>query len=248
MIFNFLGVSVFYEVFNPCATGEPVVFLHGWGGSTKSFEFFAKNMGSARPFVLLDFPPFGASSAILNDWTVPIYAQMVSALLFSLKIEKYSIVAHSFGGRVALNLASNEAKNVSKMVLTGCAGLKRWSIKSLLKIRLYKLLKLFVRLRLLSAKAIKNFGSQDYKSLSESMKKTFVNVVNYNSKQDIKKVTCPTLLFWGTKDNATPFCFTKYFKKHIKDCEIIKTNGTHFAYIENAQMFLAVLQNFFNTD
>ena len=88
-------------------------------------------------------------------------------------------------------------------------------------------------------------GSEDYKKLNDTMKKTFVNIVNFDQRREIKRIVCPTLLFWGENDLQTPFYFTKYFKKHIKDCEVIKTKGSHFAYIENANLFLKILKEFF---
>jgi len=246
--FFFEEISVHYEVLNEDASGEPIVFLHGWEGSGKSFEFFAENLSLTRPFVLLDFPPFGESSMLSTPWTVQKYAQMVICLLQSLGHSKFSIVAHSFGGRVALNLASNEGKIVSKMVLTGCAGIKKRSFEKWCKVKFFKFLKFLAKLKLFKKSSLKKMGSEDYKKLNDTMKKTFVNIVTYDQKAEIKKVTCPTLLFWGENDTQTPFYFTKYFKKHIKDCEVVKTNGTHFAYIESASLFLKILQDFFSQD
>ncbi len=246
MKFNFEGVSVNFKVLNKNAAGEAVIFLHGWGGSGKSFEFFAKNLSAKRPFVLVDFPPFGASSSPNAPWTIAHYSRLIARLMQHLKFQKFSIVAHSFGGRVALNLAKNGAKTVDKMVLTGCAGIKKRSLKRWLKIRFFKFLKFLSHCRLYPASFLEKKGSPDYRKLSNVMKKTFVNIVTYDSRSDIKTITCPVLLFWGRRDKETPFRFTKFFKKHIKDCEVIKTNGTHFAYIESAQLFLRVLEEFLN--
>ncbi len=247
MNFKFEEISVHYEVINEKALSEPIVFLHGWGGSTNSFEFFVKNLSLERPFVLIDFPPFGESSLLSTGWTVQKYAQMVKCLLNTLGYSKISIVAHSFGGRVALNLASNEGEYVSKMVLTGCAGIKNRSLKTWFKVKFYKFLKFLAKVKLYKKSSLQKRGSEDYKNLSDTMKKTFVNIVNFDQRCDIKKVNCLTLLFWGENDTQTPFYFTKYFKKHIKDCEVIKTNGSHFAYIESASLFLKVLQEFFKS-
>lgn len=246
MNFVFEEISVHYEVLNELTKGEPIVFLHGWGGSVKSFEFFAKNLPLKRPFVLLDFPPFGDSSTLSTAWTVQKYAQMVKSLLGQLGHSKFCIVAHSFGGRVALCLASNDDESVSKMVLTGCAGIKKRSLKKWCKVKFYKFLVILVKLKFLRKSILKKKGSDDYRNLNDTMKQTFVNIVNYDQRFDIKKVKCPTLLFWGKNDTQTPFYFTKFFKKHIKDCEVIQTKGSHFAYIESARLFLNVLKEFFN--
>ena len=74
------------------------------------------------------------------------------------------------------------------------------------------------------------------------MKKTFINIVNYNQTSCLKEIQVPTLLIWGTLDKETPFCFTKIFKKNIKDCEVIKFKKCgHFAYLEKSGLFLKIL-------
>ncbi len=245
MIFNFESTNINYIVLNKEKKGEPIVFLHGWGGSTKSFEFLASKLPQIRPLILLDFPPFGESSALSTAWSVQTYARMVISLLSFLNFDKFSVVAHSFGGRVAIHLASTQSAKISKLILTGSAGIKRRSVKVFAKILRYKFLKLLVKLKLCKSTLLKNFGSDDYKNLDIVMKQTFVNIVNFDQRKEIKNITCPTLLFWGKSDAQTPFYFTKYFKKHIKDCAVIKVKGSHFAYLENAEQFLAVMRQFF---
>jgi len=78
------------------------------------------------------------------------------------------------------------------------------------------------------------------------MKQTFKNIVNYDQTNQLSKIEVSTLLVWGTLDKETPFYFTKIFKKHIKDCEVIKfKNCSHFAYLERPALFLKILLSYF---
>ena len=56
---------------------------------------------------------------------VPEYAEQIAGLLESLSISKARVVAHSFGGRVAIYLASQHPDRVEQMVLTGAAGIRK---------------------------------------------------------------------------------------------------------------------------
>lgn len=241
---NILRTRIYYEVLNKNISQTPVVFLHGWGGSIKSFEYFANKISMLRTCILIDFPPFGGSSSPKGVWTLDDYTFVVEKILLDLGFNSCDIVAHSFGGRVAINIASRNNIRINKLLLTASAGIKKKSLKRDFKILRYKILKSLCKLKLLNSKRLLNQGSCDYNALSSDMKKTFSNIVNFDQRNDIKKINCPTLLFWGKRDKDTPFYFTKFYKKHIKDCEVIETNGGHFTYLEHSALFLLCMQSF----
>lgn len=245
MIFNYKNVEIYFEYTCVNVENPTILFLHGWGGSTKSFEIFRNKLEGFNT-ILVDFPPFGKSGSPKGEWDVKTYANMIECLLVYVNVCKVYIVAHSFGGRVSLELASKNKNLILKMLLTGCAGIKKRSFNTKLKIIKYKFCKFLCRIKLKDYASLKNMGSEDYVLLNENMKKTFNNIVNYDQKHLLKKIKCPVLLFWGDKDKQTPFYFTKIFKRHIKDCGVIKTKGSHFAYLENLGLFFKVLHTFFS--
>lgn len=248
MIYKYKNIKVHYRVLGKQNLNKniPILFLHGWGGSTKSFEYFAKKLSETNTCILIDFPPFGKSSEPLQPLNIFDYTLLTNNILNIFSIEKVNIVAHSFGGRVAIELNSYNSKRINKMLLTGCAGIKKKSFTKFFKILKYKFLKCLCKLKLYKKSKLSKFGSSDYKCLSNTMKITFKNIVNYNQKNKIKNIKCPTLLVWGKFDKETPFYFTKIFKKHIKDCEVICfENCSHFAYLERTNNFLAIMQSFF---
>ncbi len=245
MIFVYNNLKIYYEDYG-IKNAEPILFLHGWEGSHLSFKYFADKLSEAKRCINLDFPPFNNSSMPTEPLTIDDYSNMVYELLKFLKVEKVNIVAHSFGGRVAINLATKTSV-VKKLLLTGCAGIKKKSFKKFFRIFKYKFLKFLSKIKLYSNKKLERYGSEEYKRLNSVMKQTFVNVVNYNQTKLLKKISVSTLLVWGTKDKETPFCFTKIFKKHIKDCEVIEfADCSHFAYLEKPKLFLNILYSYFN--
>ncbi|MBQ3213902.1 MAG: alpha/beta hydrolase [Clostridia bacterium] len=245
MKFYYKNIKIYYKTKGKGQEDCPLLFLHGWEGSTKSFDYFFEKLSKHRFCVNVDFPPFGLSSMPKEELTLADYAEIIKKLIKNLNAKRVDIVAHSFGGRVAIFLAS-QTNNINKMLLTGCAGLKKRSMLKFFKVQKYRCLKFLSKINIYSKQKLLKYGSEEYKKLNPIMKKTFINIVNFNQISQLKKINVPTLLIWGTLDKETPFYFTKIFKKHIKDCEVIKfKNCSHFAYLEKPNLFLNILLSYF---
>lgn len=230
--------KVFYK--RQKGDGLPILFLHGWGGSTESFEYFARGKNA----LLIDFPPFGKSESPKYIYNLNDYIEITKQILKKEKITKYNICAHSFGCRVAISLSCDRC--VNKLLITGGAGLKpKFSIKKALAKFRYKLAKMWVRCGLVGKEYLENFGSSDYKALPFMMKKTFSNIVNFYQNDMLKDIKCATLLVWGNKDTQTPLYMAKTMEKAIQDCGLVVfENCGHFAYVEKAYDFEKILNNF----
>ncbi|MBE7074482.1 MAG: alpha/beta hydrolase [Clostridiales bacterium] len=234
MFYEYKGSKVNYNIIG---NGEvQFVFLHGWGGSVKSFDFICKYLNINFTALFIDFPPFGNSESPKQDYTIFDYAELTLAIMRENNFNKPIIVGHSFGGRVAIILAAgNYAK---KLVLVNSAGLKpKRNLKyyfRVIKNKVYK--KLHIK---------KQLGSKDYIALSNNMKKTFVNIVTTFLDKYVININVPTLIFWGKQDKETPVYMAKRFNKLIKNSQlvIVKKAG-HFSYINDFNTFLNVLNYF----
>ena len=203
MFFYVDDLKIYYKVLGEKSSNNyPILFLHGWGGSVDSFKIFENELKSKTKIIFLDFPPFGKSSKLNKVYDIDSYAKIVLSLLRKLKIKKVNIVAHSFGGRVALYLASKNCDMVNKMLLTGCAGLKRKELKIKIKIYFYKFKKLLSKLGLYPKIKLDNCGSEDYKNLNFVMKQTFNNIVNFDERI-------------GNDRSLFPYCFEKRGNKRL---------------------------------
>lgn len=217
--------------------GEHVVFLHGWGGDVSAFLFTANRLKDRYKCLLLDLYGFGLTPEPSRAYTVGDYADGVAAEMENAGMTSAVIVGHSFGGRVALELAAKYPNKVVSLVLVDGAGLKpRRKLSYFLKVYSHKFL---IKLGFSGLK-----GSRDYQTLSPVMKKTFISVVNYDQTHLLRKISCPTAIFWGKEDKVTPPYMAKKFKKGIRDSEIFWLKGGHFAYVEDEAVFLPVLTAF----
>lgn len=232
-----------YEV---VGKGKPLLFLHGWGCDTTTFSAQREYFSSKRKCIFLDFSGFGKSDEPKTAMTVEDYKAETLSLLDELKIKKCDIIAHSFGGRVAFKIMSEAPERVNGAVLVAPAGLKRRKkLKTIFSITLFKLKKLLYKKGVIKNGAfIKTAGSEDYKTLSDVMKRTFIKVIDEDLKSDIKRIKTPTLLVYGIKDKDITPQTVKKLHKLIKSSDIKALFGGHFCFLDDCMRFNAVADRF----
>ena len=215
----------------------PLVFLHGWGGDVRSFagaaEYFALR---GRTCLRFAFPPFGDSDMPPNSWDLHDYTRLTLAVMDKTGIDKAIIVAHSFGARVAIDIASGADKDRAvALALTGAAGLKpRRGIK-------YRIKKLRFKRDKRLGRDVSGYYSPDWLALPERMRGIFSRIVSLDLTDRLRYINCPTALFWGNGDAETPMYMCRTMKRRIRGAEIIRLKGGHFAYAEDHFTFVTAL-------
>lgn len=236
---NYFKFSIGQMAYYIEGKGKPVVILHGWGQNFLSFKNIVSELSKNYQVIGVDFLGFGMSDEPNEALSICDYSFHLKTLLEFLKITSPNIIAHSFGGRVAINFASSAL--VDKLILVSSAGIKNRSIKKFYMVYKYKFLKRYYKLfsKKKYESLIKSSGSIDYKNASGVMKKTLSNVVNYSSENDLKKVYAETYLLWGIKDDQTKYTDAIKMQKLLKDSKIIPFyDSGHFCYIEEEAKFI----------
>lgn len=253
------GCRLFYRWRQPESAKAPaVLLLHGWGCDSSIFSFIESELPADAPVLALDFPGHGKSGEPPEPWGVAEYAKQVLALMDELKIERVRIIAHSFGGRIAIYLASHFPERVEKMVITGGAGIRKPASESQKKRQArYKRWNAFLNAlkRFGPLKRVverwqtalrRRYGSADYNRLNENMRKTFVKVISEDLLPMLSDIQASTLLVWGSEDTETPLWMGQEMEKRIPDAGLVVFEGrTHFAFVEEWQRFLIIVKEFF---
>ncbi|MBR1890321.1 MAG: alpha/beta hydrolase [Clostridia bacterium] len=237
MVFEYRNVKIFYRFVDRHKVVTNI-FLHGWGADSTSFLFCEESLQNENS-LYVDFPPFGKSGCVPIGWTIFTYANMVISLCEHLKITKFNLIGHSFGGRVAILVATLCKTGTEKLVLIDSAGVKpRRGPKYHLKVWTYKIRK---KLGL----DVSKYGSSDYRNLSDEMKPVFNNIVSTHLDEFLPLVKAQTLIIFGEKDKTTPLYMAKKLHKKIKQSElvIIKDAG-HFCFAERHLEVLAIIRHF----
>lgn len=105
-------------------SGPPLVFIHGLSSYTSFWEYQLPGFASTHRVLALDLPGYGASAKPDAPYTPPWYADVVSAWLDRVGVDKATIVGHSMGGQIALTLALDHPEKVGRLVLSAPAGLE----------------------------------------------------------------------------------------------------------------------------
>ena len=235
-----------------------VLLLHGWGCDRSTFSFIQSTLGNEISMLSLDFPGHGQSDDPPYPWGVEDYEEQVLALLTLLSLTHVSVIAHSFGGRVALLLAGEHPELIDKLVITGGAGIKKPITESAKKrtaqFKRYNAaldtLKQIPLVRGLAeqmqTKLRNHYGSADYIKLNEVMRKTFVKVLSLDMFPQLAHIQSPTILIWGSDDTETPLWMGQMMEKEIPDAALIVfEGGSHFAFVEQWQRFSLIVKQFF---
>ena len=103
--------------------GDPVLFLHGYGGDLNNWMFNQPAVAEQRTSYALDLPGHGGSSKDVGEATIPSLADTVLGFLDAKGIGRAHLVGHSMGGAVALELALSHPDRVASATLVCPAGL-----------------------------------------------------------------------------------------------------------------------------
>lgn len=238
MIYKYEHININYDI---VGSGDPIILLHGWGTNYDTFNYLTNYLTNYFTVFLIDLPGFGKSDEPPHIYTLDNYLHFLCKFIEELQIEHPIILGHSFGGRIAIKYAS-VSNNIKKLILVDSAGIKHFkSINTYLKIIKYKYLKFYYR----KTKNItkynqlnKNSGSNDYITLSNTMKGTMTKVLKENLKPRLKKIKTETLLIWGKDDKTTPYVDAKIMNKYISNSGIVSfDNVGHFPYLERKKQF-----------
>ena len=217
------------------------MFLHGYLSSKEAFTAQIEYFSRFYRVTAFDFLGFGGSGRLTSAFSVGDYAEWTKEVFSLLRIRKPHIVAHSFGCRVAVKLASRDGELVDRLLLTGPAGviLKR-GLSYKIKVGAYRAVK-----RIAPAFAEKRFGSAEYRALSPVMKESYKKIVNEDLRSCAQKIKNRVLIVEGTEDTTTPMCEARAYLDCFENGELKTVEGGHFAFAQRPLTFNLIAEEFF---
>lgn len=177
-----------------------VIALHGWGRTGNDFASVLDGMDG----LAIHLPGFGPAPAPAEPWSTADYATWLARGLGD--AGPVVVLAHSFGGRIAIHLAVEYPHLVAGLVLTGVPLMKRSPArKAAWPVRAGKALH---RVGLVSDAQLESlrqrFGSADYRAASGVMREILVKAVTEDYRQLLPRITQPTIMVWGEEDIPAP--------------------------------------------
>lgn len=251
---NIHGVNVALDMLGE---GPVVLLLHGWGAMRQAWGRLPQALvGMGFSVLSLDFPGHGESDDPPDAWGVDDYANCIYEILQQLDIQSCYVIAHSFGGRVTIQMANFHPNLFKKIVLVDAAGvLPRRSVRYYFRVYRYKFAKKMAKIGPINRcfgleQKMKNVGSSDYRALkSDTMRQTFIKVINQDLQANLKNIQSPTLLVWGSEDEDTPLYMAKIMEKEIPNAGLVVFEGAgHYSYLDEFERFVLVLRSFFSQE
>lgn len=109
--------------------GDPVVFVHGWGLSHRSYRVALRLLVASGVRVFAPaLPGFGGTAPLpRGDLDLSGYARWLTSFLDVVGLSQpVTLIGHSFGGGVALRTAHDHPRSVGRLILVNSVGGSVW--------------------------------------------------------------------------------------------------------------------------
>jgi pimeloyl-ACP methyl ester carboxylesterase len=195
-----LGGRAFAERFGD--SPAKVVALHGWGRTRQDWNATLQGYDA----LALDLPGFGATPPPETGWSTAEYADWLREILADL--ERPVLVGHSFGGRIAVQLAASAPELVRGIVLTGVPLLRPQPAASQPAFG-FRAMRFLNKWHFISNERMeqerRKRGSADYVAAQGVMREVLVKAVNEDYGDELDGLAgsgVSVAMVWGEHDTA----------------------------------------------
>jgi pimeloyl-ACP methyl ester carboxylesterase len=206
-------------VFDNQAHANPVLLIHGLGGSIDSWRDNIRVFEKNHRVVAIDLPGFGESDKPKMSYSIRFYTDFVARLVRQIMPKKpVAIIGSSLGGQIAAEIAIKYHQLVSKLVLISPAGIPPFSFKGSAALRKYVMItraknqqQVASILASIEGKPVNDqYASALYERISmPGAREAFREALKESAKAPrltsrIRLVSCPALVLWGQNDKMIP--------------------------------------------
>jgi pimeloyl-ACP methyl ester carboxylesterase len=251
-------------------TGDPVLCLHGLGGTKASFMPTVRGLAERYRVIAADLPGFGESDKpIAAAYDAPYFARTVTALLDALDVERAHLIGNSMGGRVAIEVGLVAPERTEKLVLLSpaMAWLRDRPLKWLLPASLPKLGLLQPTPRAIAEPIVRRLipGSEDGWSAAgvDEFLRAFLTprgrAAFYSALRNVymdepygedglwtrlASLSSAAMFIWGRRDPLVPIAFMKHVERTLPAARHIELDCGHVPQVERPRETNAAIRDF----
>jgi len=258
------NVKIYVEDLNPEGK-KTILFLHGWPGSHKLFEYqFDQLPKMGYRCIGIDMRGFGESDKPLSGYDYNRLSDDVRMVVAALKLEDFTLAGHSTGGAIAIRYMARHCEyGVSKLVLIDAAapyliqtptnpyGAPREVIDNIIQgtyndrpkmLRDFGDIFFFQHITGAFSDWFFQLGLQAAGWATASIAKTWIKEELFS---DLEKINVPTLIIHGIHDKVVPFQLGELQNQGIKNSKLIpfKYSG-HATFYDQRDKFNEELVKF----
>jgi pimeloyl-ACP methyl ester carboxylesterase len=251
-------------------TGDPVVCIHGLGGTKASFLPTVAALADTYRVIALDLPGFGESDKpIAAAYDAPYFANAVAELMDELGIDSAHIIGNSLGGRVSIELGLLHRDRIRELILLSpaLAWLRERRLKWLLQLPLPRLGLIQPTPRFIAEPIVRRIipgGDRGWVAagvdeflrcyLTPRGRAAFYEAARniYLDEPDgedgfwtrLGGLECDTMFVWGRNDTLVPIAFMKHVERALPRARHVELDCGHVPQLERPVETHAAIREF----
>lgn len=251
-------IKFFYEIHG---NGEPLVFIHGLGASTKDWEAQIAFFEKKYQVISFDLRGHGKTDKPNEGYSVVQFANDAVTLIKALLPEqKVNIIGHSLGGMVSFQLALDAPSIVKTLTIINSAPaviLPRMRDHLFFYMRVANI-KLFGMHALANNLAKLLFPKPSQQPLREAFisrwssndPDAYLNALRmfrgWNVMHRLGEIKCPTLIITADHDYS-PVTFKEFYTKLLPNAQLVVIKDSlHMTNLDQPEALNNALESFFN--
>lgn len=262
MLYSYKGRDIHYQ---ERGRGHPLLLLNGIMMSTESWTPFLPAFSRNHRVILVDLMDQGKSAAFPAGYGMKEQSDMLQAFLWHLEIDRVSVLGTSYGGALALQLASDAPRLVDRLLL---AATRAWTdplFRDMCESWLHatnsaqafytSTMPLFYgatfqqNQRLWMAgrrEALEATAFSDPEFL-DRMRRLIRSIMDFDLRGRLNGIACPTLVLSPEEDLVMMPWEQKRIFKGIPGAEIITLPHTgHVMFLERPELFVSLAMGWFD--
>jgi len=220
--------------------GKPsFLFLHGAGGTHRHWGKQIQGIQDGT-LVALDLPGHGRSKGE-GCQTIEGYADLVVEFMAALYLESPTVVGHSMGGAIALDLALRYGDRLSDLVLVGTGARLRVmpSLLQGLRGEFESTVDLLCRYAygLSASEEMVRLGREEMLAAGPAVLLGDLTACDrFDVMGRLGEVRLPTLVICGEEDRLTPLKYSQFLVQHIRGARLVTIpEAGHMVMLEKPQ-------------
>ncbi|WP_420579824.1 alpha/beta fold hydrolase [Reichenbachiella sp.] len=218
------GIKVYYEIYGE---GEPLLLIHGNGGSVKSSTPKIDYYKDKYQVIIMDSRGHGKTKDVGDSLTYKQMTADINAVLDQLDIDSCLIWGQSDGGIIGLKLAIDYPDKVKRLAVFGANLRPEPDVVD---------------------ERIEDWLNNALTETTDEYKLKLLRLMKYQPQiptSDLDKISAPVLVMTGDRDVIRLEHSIEMFSNIKQSNLFVMPGATHFGSYEKPELFFQVLDDFF---
>lgn len=215
----------------------PLLMLHGFqAGADLWLPSTLPALASEHHVIAPDTPGFGYSGR-LRTHNLESYSHFFELAIQALGYSQVNVLGHSLGGQIAIALAARAPQRINRLVLVDSAGLPQAGPQWQAPVRMLtdasaRHLRLYPLMMRLAMRA-------------SAMREGLLMLQEQHVESQLKHISAPTLIIWGSRDRVAPLEHGAFMAKHIPNARLAIIRGAgHMPFYQKPEQFNSLALKF----